>query len=217
MILMADNGPMTHNGPPGNGGDAVPRRQGRLHSTGGVRVPAMAWWPGVIEPGQVVGDIVHETDLFTTFARLGRGEGTHPDRPHHRRRRPDGSLLLNGDTHSRRDYVFVYTGNILAASVKGRYKRRWVGDSPGLSGAVFYDLYTDPREVSGKMLPMFPTKSMFNIMKTRHLLWKERYPDKGQNRDFPAEGHRECKAGDDRRVEASHPEGQAPLRSGVSS
>ena len=27
---------------------------------GGVRVPAFAWWPGVIEPGQLVGDIIHE-------------------------------------------------------------------------------------------------------------------------------------------------------------
>jgi hypothetical protein len=27
---------------------------------------------------------------------------------------------------------------------------------PGLSGAAFFDLYTDPREESGKMLPTFP-------------------------------------------------------------
>ncbi len=37
---------------------------------GGVRVPAIAWWPGVIEKGQLVGDIIHVTDLYTTFARL---------------------------------------------------------------------------------------------------------------------------------------------------
>ena len=62
---------------------------------------------------------------------------------------------------------------------------RWEGEKPGLSGAAFYDLYNDPREVQPKMLPGFPAKGMFNIMKVRHLLWKERYPDKGQNRDFP--------------------------------
>jgi hypothetical protein len=28
-------------------------------------------------------------------------------------------------------------------------------------------------------------KGMFNIMKTRHLAWKDKYPDKGQNRDLP--------------------------------
>jgi hypothetical protein len=31
----------------------------------------MAWWPGMIGPGQTVGDIIHETDLFTKFAHLG--------------------------------------------------------------------------------------------------------------------------------------------------
>jgi arylsulfatase len=44
------------------------------------------------------------------------------------------ALFLNGDTHSRRDYNFIHTGNILAATVNGRYKRRWVGDLPGLAG-----------------------------------------------------------------------------------
>ena len=34
-------------------------------------MPAFAYWPGVIKPGQVIGDIVSETDLFTTFAHLG--------------------------------------------------------------------------------------------------------------------------------------------------
>ncbi len=72
--------------------------------------------------------------------------------------------------------------------VKGRYKRHVVGGQPDLSGPEFYDLYTDPREASGKMLPMFPAKGMLGIMKTRHLLWKERSPDKGQNRDFPFKG-----------------------------
>ena len=70
VILMADNGPMTHNGPP-----AWSRRSTAAakvtFSKGAVRVPAMAWWPGVIAPGQTVGDIIDETDLFTTFARLG--------------------------------------------------------------------------------------------------------------------------------------------------
>jgi len=41
---------------------------------------------------------------------------------------------------SRRDYVFIYTGDVLAATVKGR---------------AFFDLYTDPREHDAKMLPMF--------------------------------------------------------------
>lgn len=183
VVIMADNGPMVHNGPPGMNETLYTGGKGD-YTEGGVRVPAIAWWPGMIEPGQIVGDIIHETDLFTTFARLaGATEYIPQDRI------IDGvdqvSLLLNGDTYSRRDYNFIYTGNILAAMVKGRYKRHLVGAKPGLSGPEFYDLYNDTREVQGKMLPMFPAKGMFGIMKTRHLMWKANYPDKPQNRDFP--------------------------------
>ena len=76
----------------------------------------------------------------------------------------------------------------MAATIKGRYKRVWVGEHPGLSGASFYDLFTDPRETSGKMLPMFPAKGMFTIMKTRHQLWMEKYPNTGEERAFPLTG-----------------------------
>jgi len=69
VVIMADNGPMTHNGPPGMVETLYAGGKGDF-TEGGVRVPAMAWWPGVIKPGQVIGDIIHETDLFTTFARL---------------------------------------------------------------------------------------------------------------------------------------------------
>ena len=183
VVLMADNGPMTHNGPVGMVETLYAGGKGD-YTEGGVRVPAMAWWPGVIEPGQTIGDIIHITDLYTTFARLGQATQHIPTD-----RIVDGidqtALFLEGDTQSRRDYVTIYTGNVLAAIVKGWYKRHLTGAKPGLSGPEFYDLYTDPREASGKMLPMFPAKGMFNTMKLRHLLWKQRFPDKGQNRDLP--------------------------------
>jgi arylsulfatase len=186
VVLMADNGPMTHNGPPGMI-ETLYRGGKGDYTEGALRVPAMAWWPGVIAPGQTVGDIIHETDLFTTFARLGGATENIPTD-----RIIDGvdqtALFLKGDTFSRRDYVFIYTGNILAAMVKGRYKRVWVGEKPGLSGAAFFDLYTDPREESGKMLPMFPAKGMFNIMKARHQLWMAKYPNTPEARDFPLTG-----------------------------
>ncbi len=186
VVLMADNGPMVHNGPPGFVETLYTGGKGD-YTEGGVRVPAMARWPGVIEPDQVVGDIIHITDLFTTFARLGGALDAIP-----RDRIIDGvdqtSLLLNGDTHSRRDYVTIYTGPILAALVKGRYKRHLIGAQPGLSGPEFYDLYNDPREDSGRMLPMFPAKGMFNQMKLRHQLWATRYPNTGQNRGLPFAG-----------------------------
>ncbi len=186
VILMADNGPMVHNGPPGMV-ETLHRGGKGDYLEGGIRVPAMAWWPGMIEPGQTIGDIIHETDLFTTFARLGGAlEHVPTDRV------IDGvdqtALFVNGDTHSRRDWVHVYTGETYAASVKGRFKRHWVGDLPGLSGASFYDLYNDPREVQPKMLPMFTTKGMFNVMKARHEMWMEQYPNTPEAFGFPFTG-----------------------------
>lgn len=183
VILMADNGPMTHNGPPGMVETLYRGGKGDFLE-GGVRVPAFARWPGVIGEEQIVGDIIHETDLFTTFANLAGAKGHIPTD-----RIIDGidqtSLLFNGDGESRRDYVFIYTGDQLAATVKGRFKRDWRNALPGLSGPEFYDLYNDPREVQGKLIPMFAAKPMFSIMKTRHLMMKKAYPDKGQARDFP--------------------------------
>jgi arylsulfatase len=172
-----------HNGPPGMVETLYRGGKGDFLE-GGVRVPAFARWPGVIDEGQIVGDIIHETDLFTTFANLaGAKENIPTDRI------IDGvdqtAVLLEGDAQSRRDYVFIYTGNQLAATVKGRYKRDWRNALPGLSGPEFYDLYNDPREVQGQLIPLFPVKPMFSIMKTRHLMFKVAYPDKGQGRDFP--------------------------------
>ena len=52
---MADNGPMVHSPPPGWGMLPMIYRGGKGDFTeGGVRTPAFAWWPGVIEDGQIV-------------------------------------------------------------------------------------------------------------------------------------------------------------------
>lgn len=186
VILMADNGPMTHHGPDGMVETLYTGGKGDF-TEGGVRVSCLARWPGVIAPNQIVGDIIHITDLFTTFAHLGGATQYIPTD-----RIIDGidqtSLFLNGDTYSRRDYVHIYTGDILAAQVKGRFKRHWVGELPGLSGASFYDLYNDPREVMGKMLPGFTAKTMFDIMKARHELFIRKYPNYKHPRGMPLTG-----------------------------
>ena len=186
VVFMGDNGPMTHNGPPGM--VEVLYRGGKGdYLEGGIRVSAMAQWPGMIEPGQTIGDIIHITDLFSTFARLGGATDNIPTD-----RIIDGvdqtALFLNGDSHSRRDYVHIYTGELYAATVKGRFKRHWVGELPGLSGAAFYDLYNDTREVQGKMLEMFPTKGMFSTMKARHEIWIEKYPNVDEAKGLPFTG-----------------------------
>ena len=102
----------------------------------------------MIDSDQLVGDIIHVTDLFTTFARIGEATKYIPTD-----RVIDGidqtELLLEGDTHGHRDYVHIYQGHTLAATVKGRYKRHWIGLGDGAASGLspaYYDLYQDPHE-----------------------------------------------------------------------
>ncbi len=173
VVAMADNGPMHELAPMlqepifrGGKGD---------HLEGGVRVPAFAWWPGVVQPDQVVGDIVSVHDLFTTFISLADGLDKIPTD-----RVIDGidqtSLLFNGDGHSRRDYLHIYTGDILAATMKQKVKRTWVGQRPGLMGDEFTDLYKDTREEHHEMAPYLWAWAAFDHMKERHEALIKKYP-----------------------------------------
>jgi len=189
LVCMADNGPMIHNPPTLFGMAETIFRGGKGDFLeGGVRVPGFAWWPGTIKPGQFVNDIIHETDLFTTFARLGGATEYIPTD-----RVIDGvdqtSLLINGDTYGRRDYVFIYIGDELGATVKGRYKRHWItGEAETGTAAAFYDLITDPRESDSKLIPLIWTSGQFDRMLARHMIWKEKYPDKDKARGVPFTG-----------------------------
>lgn len=180
FVAMADNGPMSHNPPPGWAMTELMYRGGKGDFTeGGVRVPAVAWWPGMIDEKQLVGDIIHVSDLFTTFARIGGATEFIP-----RDRVIDGidqtELLLEGDSHSHRDYVHIYQGNTLAATVKGRYKQHWIGVGEGANSGIsqsYYDLFQDPKELNPHLIPLIHFQGQFNAMRERHELMKKAYPD----------------------------------------
>ena len=98
---------------------------------------------------------------------------------------------MNGDTHGRRDSVFIYTGPTLGATVKGRYKRHWIGggESAAVGAAVaFYDLYQDPREENPQLVPMLHTEGQFNSMLFRHELFKKKYPNVPKGHGIPYTG-----------------------------
>ncbi|MDW4551722.1 sulfatase-like hydrolase/transferase [Defluviimonas sp. D31] len=179
VVAMSDNGPMTHNPPPGAGLGEGPFRGGKGDFLeGGVRVAAQAWWPGVIEPGQIADDIFHVTDLYTTFARLGGALKHIPTD-----RVIDGidqtALLLIGDTHGRRDYVHIYAGPQLGATIKGQYKVHWISSdqSQARSGITSaFDLYNDHREVNPLVVNALHFKEPFRRMRARHEVWIRKYP-----------------------------------------
>ncbi|MEH6471591.1 MAG: sulfatase-like hydrolase/transferase [Halopseudomonas sp.] len=186
VIAMADNGPMHELAPIGP--HEVLFRGGKGdYLEGGIRVPAFAWWPGVIAEGQTVGDMISVHDLFTTFARLGEAMDQIPTD-----RVIDGidqtALLLNGKGHSRRDYLHIYTGDFLAATIKQQFKRVWVGDKPGLVGDSFYDLYKDEREEHASMPQFLWAWAAFDHMKTRHEQLNEQYPHRPPTHGRPYVG-----------------------------
>ncbi|NOR56454.1 MAG: sulfatase-like hydrolase/transferase [Sulfurovum sp.] len=191
LVAMADNGPMSHNPPPGWAMTELLYRGGKGDYTeGGVRVPAVAWWPGMIDSKQLVGDIIHVTDLFTTFARIGEATKYIPTD-----RVIDGvdqtELLLEGDSHSHRDYVHIYQGHTLAATVKGHYKYHWVGQGAGAESGIsqsFYDLYQDPKELAPHLVPLIHFSGQFHAMKERHEMMKKVYPDKDNAHGIPYTG-----------------------------
>jgi arylsulfatase len=189
VVIMGDNGHFTKYSPQSGYTPMVFRGGKGATTEGGVRVDAFVRWPGMIEADSVVGDMVHVTDLFATFARLGgAADGIPTDRV------IDGidqtPLWLEGETHGRRDYVFLYNINTLEAVVKEQYKLAIPGGS--IQNAIladFYDLFRDTREekpVSTEVGAWGGAK--FVRMIQRHMARKQKYPDEGPATGIPYEG-----------------------------
>ncbi|MFQ5962598.1 MAG: arylsulfatase, partial [Candidatus Methylomirabilales bacterium] len=117
---------------------------------GSLRVPFIVRWPGNVPAGTVNNEIVHEMDLFPTFARIVGG--TVP-----RDRVIDGmdqlDFFLGKKQKSNRESIVVYVGN----DIFGVKWRNWkmmtkeVGSAFGeptkeFPVPLFFDLHTDPRE-----------------------------------------------------------------------
>jgi len=188
VVVMGDNGHFTKYSP-GSGFTPMIFRGGKADSTeGGVRVDAFARWPGMIEADSIVGDIVHVTDLFTSLARFGGATDKIP-----KDRLIDGvdqtALMLMGETHGRRDYVFIYSGNYLKAVVKEQYKLNVPGPGENPIAAKFYDLYRDTREewpVSTE-IGAWGGQEFVRIIQ-RHMMRKQKYPDEGPALGRPYDG-----------------------------
>lgn len=141
VVWSSDNGPMMGFHP--HGGYTM-FDKGEKGSTfeGGMRVPAIAWWPDAIEAGQDPLDIFHVTDWYTTFARIA---GVYNEIPNDRV--VDGvdqtGLLLLGEDKGRRDYLFYYNKGKLEAVRKDWIKIR-LDDS--MIFVPHYNLMHDPAE-----------------------------------------------------------------------
>jgi len=189
VLVMGDNGPFMQYVDRSGQSDRIYRGGKAEHLEGGVRVNAYMRWPAVIEPGSSVQDIVHVTDLFTTFAHIGGAEKFIP-----RDRLIDGvdqtALLTLGETHGRRDYVFVYEGPTLKSVVKQQYKMHIPPPGSNPIGAPIFNLYRNPREdrPQDSILYGVGFGAKFVEMIKRHMAMKQKFPDRQPGRDIPYGG-----------------------------
>ena len=172
VVWMSDNGPMYDMFPEcsytafrGGKGDVL---------EGGVHVPAVAWWPGVIEPNQITGEVIHVTDMYTTAAKIGGAMDNLPTD-----RVIDGveqSSMLMAGSKSRRDYMFHYSGAHLGAIRLGQFKRHLGGGHGGLPGKAFFDVLKDPKEEHGVMVQMLWAWVPFDDIQHMHESLIEKFP-----------------------------------------
>jgi len=212
VVIMGDNGHFTKYSP-GSGYTPMIFRGGKGDTTeGGVRVDAFARWPGMIGEYAIVGDIVHVADLFTSIARLAGATDKIPTD-----RIIDGvdqaALMLLGETHGRRDYVFIYSGNKLEAIVKEQYKLKVPGPGENPIGASFYDLFRDTREewkVSTEV-GAWGGAELVRVIQ-RHMKRMAKYPDEGPATGVPYDGIENLRPESKAAVEAFIFKQQAPAR-----
>ena len=173
VVWWSDNGPM-YAFYPTSGYTLLQGSKGSVLE-GGVRVPGMAYWPGMIEPDQDPTDMIHVTDLFTTAARIAGAMDMIPTD-----RITDGidqtALLLMGEGNGRRNYMTHYSGAKLAAVRFEDFKIHITEGHGGLPGMDFYNVMRDPGEKYGALYPgLFAVAPMQHFMQ-KHMGMIQKYP-----------------------------------------
>ena len=144
LVWASDNGPMYGFFP--SAGFSYLRGKKHDVQEGGVRTPAIAWWPGMIEPGTEPIDLMHVTDWYTTIARIAGVTDKLPQD-----RIIDGveqtALLFNGEGRSRRDYLFHYKYSVFGTGLGTRLEAvRWRDIKFYPASLKIYNIMRDPNE-----------------------------------------------------------------------
>jgi arylsulfatase A-like enzyme len=188
VVLMGDNGPFLRGYQKTTGMNDMVYRGGKGdHLEGGVRVNAFARWPAAIKPNSLAGDMIHVSDLYTTFARVAGATKYIPTD-----RIIDGvdqaALLLEGEGNGRRDYVYIYENDILRSVVKQKFKIHL--PAPGVPGAAapVFDLTRDPREMIPLIEAALWSGASFQDMVKRHMMGIQKYPHAKGGTGKPYEG-----------------------------
>lgn len=135
VIYTSDNGPWLNFG--NHGGSAHPLREGKGNAwEGGVRVPAIMYFPEIIDQGRTTDQMASTLDLLPTIAAL-----TGADLPEKYIDGVNILPLLKGENASpRNEFIYYYEGGLCAVR-RGEWKlvlphkyRSYAGVEPGRDG-----------------------------------------------------------------------------------
>jgi arylsulfatase len=187
VVFMADNGLMYHYEGTSGMSQLIYRGGKTNDLEGGVPVDAYARWPGAIAENSKAADIVHVSDLFTTFARIAQADQFIP-----RDRVIDGAdqtaLLLEGEKNGRRDWVYIYENEVLRSIVKQEWKMHMPAAGMSAAAAGVYNLYRDPREQHPEIGHSLWSRASFQDMAKRHGMTIAKYPHNKLGKGKPYEG-----------------------------
>ncbi|UYI48935.1 sulfatase-like hydrolase/transferase [Vibrio natriegens] len=154
IIYSTDNGPEHSSWP--HGGTTPFRGEKMTTYEGGVRVPTMVKWPGVIPPGQVLNGIQGHQDLFTTLASAAGVKDVHEKMIKEKKQFIDGVDNLaywKGESdHSARNSILYYFEGQLSAVRVGPWKfhfaiaEHYYDNLLPLAKPKLYNLRADPFE-----------------------------------------------------------------------
>ncbi|WMN89518.1 arylsulfatase [Vibrio parahaemolyticus] len=154
IIYSTDNGPEHSSWP--HGGTTPFRGEKMTTYEGGVRVPTMVKWPGVIPPGQVLNGIQGHQDLFTTLASAAGVKDVHEKMIKEKKQFIDGVDNLaywKGESdHSARNSILYYFEGQLSAVRVGPWKfhfaiaENYYDNLLPLAKPKLYNLRADPFE-----------------------------------------------------------------------
>jgi arylsulfatase A-like enzyme len=101
ILFTSDNGG-TH-----DGGDNLPLRGHKgMFTEGGVRVPLIAYWPGVVPANIVTDHMVHSVDYYPTYLELAGNQWLPPESEHPLDGESFADFLRKPDIDRKRDPIF---------------------------------------------------------------------------------------------------------------
>jgi arylsulfatase len=154
VIFASDNGPEFTR--PWDGWAGPWRGQYFTAWEGGIRVPFMIRWPNRVPAGIVSDEIVHAVDVFPTIAAIA-GAKLPNDRP------LDGvdqsAFFMGKSEKSGREGIIIFCADRLQAVKWRNFKVHFYLQETMVSPAVklpiplLFDLYTNPQEITDKVVP----------------------------------------------------------------